>query len=207
MMTNNSYPSTSNGISFRKQLYVEYPAPHFTRRISLCVYSYWNRGVVFRHSLLQRVWSAPSTGLSGGQRLMHRRQFRLVDSYLRCWVSEIITSTWWRHQMETFPRYWPFVLGIHRSPVNSPHKGQWRGALIFSLICVWINGWVNNREAGDLRRYRAHYDVTVIIICNAIYSCDNTPYTPCISANVGPLWSIETRFPGKRIPIIKIRPM
>ena len=52
--------------------------------------------------------------------------------------------------------------GIHRSPVNSPHKGQWRGALMFSLICVWINGWVNNREVGDLRRYRASYDVTVM---------------------------------------------
>ena len=61
-----------------------------------------------------------------------------------------------------FPRYWPFVRGIHRSPVNSPHKGQWRGALIFSLICVWINGWVNNRETGDLRRYRAHYDVILM---------------------------------------------
>ena len=64
----------------------------------------------------------------------------------------------WKH----FPRYWPVVRGIHRSPVNSPHKGQWRGALMFSLICVWINGWVNNREAGDLRRYRSHYDVTVM---------------------------------------------
>ena len=42
-----------------------------------------------------------------------------------------------------------------RGPVNSPHKGQWRGALMFSLICVWMNNWVNNREAGDLRRYRA----------------------------------------------------
>ena len=71
---------------------------------------------------------------------------------------------WWRHQMETsFPRNWPFVLGIHRSPVNSPHKGQWRGALMFSLICVSRNDWVNNREAGDLRRYRAHYDVIVMI--------------------------------------------
>ena len=64
----------------------------------------------------------------------------------------------WKH----FPRNWPFVQGIHRSPVNSPHKGQWREALMFSLICVWINGWVNNREAGDLRRNRAHYDVTVM---------------------------------------------
>ena len=64
--------------------------------------------------------------------------------------------------MGTFPRYWPFVWGIHRSPVNSPHKVQWRGALMFSLICAWINGWVNSREAGDLRPHRTHYDVTVI---------------------------------------------
>ena len=47
-------------------------------------------------------------------------------------------------------------------PVNSPHKGQWRGALMFSLVYVWINGWVNNREAGDLRRYRTRYDATVM---------------------------------------------
>ena len=64
----------------------------------------------------------------------------------------------WKH----FPRYWPFARGIHRSPVNSPHKGQWRGALVFSLICVWIIGWVNNREAGYLRRYRVHYDVIIM---------------------------------------------
>ena len=64
----------------------------------------------------------------------------------------------WKH----FPRNWPFVRAIHRSPVNSPHKGQWRGSLVFSLICVWINDWVNNREAGDLRRYRAHSYVIVM---------------------------------------------
>ena len=64
----------------------------------------------------------------------------------------------WKH----FPRYWPFVREIHRSPVNSPHRGQWRGALMFSLICSWINGWVNNPEAGDLIRHRAHYNVTVM---------------------------------------------
>ena len=65
----------------------------------------------------------------------------------------------WEH----FLCYWPFVRGIHRWPVNSPHKCQSRGDLMFSLICVWINGWVNNREAGDLRRHRAHYDVIVIM--------------------------------------------
>ena len=58
-----------------------------------------------------------------------------------------------------FPRYLTFVRGIHRSPANSPHKGQWRGGLMFSLICAWINGWVNNHEVGDLRRHRAHFDV------------------------------------------------
>ena len=62
-----------------------------------------------------------------------------------------------------FPRYWPFVRGIHRSPVNSPHKGQWRGALMFSLICAWSDSWANNGDAGDLRRYSAHYDVIVIV--------------------------------------------
>ena len=63
----------------------------------------------------------------------------------------------WKH----FPRNWPFVRGIHRSPVNSPHKGQWRGTLMFSLICARVNCWVNNREAGDLGRHRTHYVVIV----------------------------------------------
>ena len=57
----------------------------------------------------------------------------------------------WKH----FPRYWPFVRGIHRFPVNSPHKDQWRRAFIFfflssSLICFWINGWVNKLIYGDV---------------------------------------------------------
>ena len=64
----------------------------------------------------------------------------------------------WKH----FPRYWPLVRGIHRSTVNSSHKGQWRGALMFSFICVWINSWVNNRGAADLRRFCAHYDVIIM---------------------------------------------
>ena len=64
----------------------------------------------------------------------------------------------WKH----VPRHWLFVRGIHRSPVNSPHKGQWRGALMFSLICTRINGWVNNGEAGDFRRHRVHHDVIVM---------------------------------------------
>ena len=61
-----------------------------------------------------------------------------------------------------FLHYWPFVWGFHRSPVNSPHKGEWCRALMFSLNCAWINGWVNNGEAADLGHHRAHYDVTVM---------------------------------------------
>ena len=73
-----------------------------------------------------------------------------------CYHDDVIK---WKH----FPRYWPFVRGIHRSPVNSPHKGQCHGALIFTLICTRINGWVNNCKAGDLRRNRAHYDAIVMV--------------------------------------------
>ena len=75
----------------------------------------------------------------------------------------------WKH----FSRYWPFVRGIHRSPVNSPHKGKWRGALM-SFLCAWINAWVNNRKAADMRRHRAHYDVAVMIyyaIIGQIMAC------------------------------------
>ena len=53
--------------------------------------------------------------------------------------------------METFSAL--LALCVGNSPVNSPHKVQRRGAVMFSLICVWINDWVNNCEAGDLRRH------------------------------------------------------
>ena len=60
-----------------------------------------------------------------------------------------------------FPRYWPFVREFTgNSPV--PAQRPVTRSLMFSLICVWINGWVNNRGTGDLRRYRAFYDVTVM---------------------------------------------
>ena len=66
----------------------------------------------------------------------------------------------WKH----FPRYWPFVRGIHRSTVNPPQKGQWCRALMFYLICAWRNVWVNNRGAGDLRCHHARCDVTTVML-------------------------------------------
>ena len=89
-----------------------------------------------------------------------------LSNYARCiFVYPCIIShdnvIKWNH----FPRYWLFARGIHRSPVNSPRKGQWRGAFIFLWSAPWINGWVNNRNAGDLRRRCTHYDVTVMQRC------------------------------------------
>ena len=64
--------------------------------------------------------------------------------------------------METFSALLALCAGNSPIPVNSPHEGQWPGALMFSLIYAWINDSVNNREAGDLRRQRGHYDVIVM---------------------------------------------
>ena len=100
-----------------------------------------------------------ATFLEHLKKYMHFRRTNLLT--LR-WMHETFTAQddviKWKH----FPHYWPFVWGIHRSPVNSPHKGQWRGALMFSLICAWTISWGNNGDASDLRRHHAHYDVTVI---------------------------------------------
>ena len=61
----------------------------------------------------------------------------------------------WKH----FPRYWPFMRGIQRGPRTKARDAElW----FFSLIFIWIDGCINNREAGDLRRYCAHYDVIVM---------------------------------------------
>ena len=67
-------------------------------------------------------------------------------------------------KLKHLPRYWQFVRIIHWSPVNFPYKGLWRGALLFTLICSWIKDWVNNREAGDLRRHHAHYEVIIMFL-------------------------------------------
>ena len=63
--------------------------------------------------------------------------------------------------METFSALVAICAGNSRVTGEFTYKGQWRRALMFALICAWINAWVNNREAGDLRSHRAHYDVIV----------------------------------------------
>ena len=106
-------------------------------------------------------------------------------------------QTWWRHQMETFSALLAICAGNSPVPVNSPHKGQWRGALMFSLICVCINGWINNREAGDLRRYRVHYVVIVMRTThtqNSPIDCDGVQLTnaQCHMVPISILWYRES---------------
>ena len=117
----------------------------------------------------------------------------------------------WKH----FPRYWSFVQGIHRSPVNSPasdtelwcflwsapwingwvnnreagdlrrHLAHYDVIVMFFFICAWTNGWVNNRDAGDLRRHRAHYDVTVMVYARWIKT------TVKMIEGEKPIWQID----------------
>ena len=90
-------------------------------------------------------------------------QQALLDCRYGCVLATSCHYAWWRNQMGTFPRYLLFVRGIHRWPIDSHHKGEWCGAWMFSLICAWTNSRANNREAVDLSRHRAHYDVTVMV--------------------------------------------
>ena len=98
-----------------------------------------------------------------------------------------------------FPRYWPFVRGIHWSPVNSHQKGQWRGALMFSLICAWINCWVNNRDSGNLRRHRCslwrHCNVWYCR-CPSMHVCD--VFDPGVHCCI--ILRLHNLYPKKRSP-------
>ena len=102
-------------------------------------------------------------------------------------------NTWWRHQMKTFFTSLTLCAG------NSPHKGQWRGALIFSFICASINGWVNTREAGDLRRHRAHYEVIVMLwsltfsFLNNLHIIPRIGKTHCVEFHMMPL-KFQTKY-------------
>ena len=88
--------------------------------------------------------------------------------------------------METIFALLVICAGIRRSLVKSPLKGHWRGALMFSLICAWTNGWVNNQDAGDLRRHRTQHGITVMELRYAVIGCD-------------PYWSVLQLYPSRNI--------
>ena len=74
------------------------------------------------------------------------------------------TAPWWRHQMETLCAL--LALCVGNSPVHDefPLQRPVTGSFDVFLSAPWINDWANNREACDLRRHRAHYDVIVMTV-------------------------------------------
>ena len=80
---------------------------------------------------------------------LNTKGFRITSIWIPMIKIRRSHDPWWRHRMETYSASLALCAGNSPLPVNSPHKGQWRGALIFSLICAWMNDWISNREAGD----------------------------------------------------------
>ena len=90
------------------------------------------------------------------------RKYKYISIFYRFAKLRWHLLPWWRHQMETFSAL--LSLSVGNSPVTGefPAQDQWRRALMVSLICARINGWVNNREAGDLRCHCTHYDISYV---------------------------------------------
>ena len=103
------------------------------------------------------VWWCPVTWPSTSLNL-YDLLFTYNSYFFSTDIDLLTTLIWWVIKRKHLPRYWPFVLGIHLSVVISPHKRQWREALMFP----WSAPEKNNRQAGDLRRHCAHYYVTVM---------------------------------------------
>ena len=96
-----------------------------------------------------------------GMRIVIIASFNKIVTHLLCALraqSHYDDVMKWKY----FPLYWPFVREFTGHRWIPRAKSRWHGALMFSLICPWINSWVNNREAGDLRRHRAQYDVILM---------------------------------------------
>ena len=135
------------------------PCPEWSPKLS----QGWT-GIVLKRAKPQRSTLLPSTVIAAtaAEMLLLSLLLLVLLLLLIMMMMLMMVITWRRHQMETFSALLALCAGNSPVPVNSPHRGQWRGALMFSLICVWINDWVNNREVGYLRRYRAHYDFIVM---------------------------------------------
>ena len=91
--------------------------------------------------------------------------------------------SWWRHQMETFSALLAICAGNSPATGEVPTQRPVTRSLMFSLIGVWINGWVNDGEAGDLRRHRTHYDVIAMWagVCSFMSSESDTSFTSVVA--------------------------
>ena len=125
----------------------------------MCIRYAWEYWLA-KHTLLTRLLLDPEPPTGANVAIT----FDMTEVFFRFWTCNANIShddvIKWKH----FPRYWPFVRGIHRSPVNYPTKANDAELWYFILIYALTNVWINTRDAGDLRRHRTHYDVTVMNI-------------------------------------------
>ena len=128
------------------------------------------RYTLFHENLFEKKivcrWRPFCPGLTFGHGFVHTGAF--MDAVLEnkdIWLIlmwYLGPNSWWRHQMETISVLLALCAG--NSPVSGESPSQTPVTVVFSLICAWTNGWVNNRNAGDLRRHCSHYDITVMRI-------------------------------------------
>ena len=157
------FSHTGNSLKYILKVYHRY----WLRKYELYIYIFRQYQWLLMSSTLMFEVHKISVNTSTSQNvilrsLMGENMITLIQYKRLCHYDNMMTSS----NANIFRVTGHFLRGIHWSPVNSPRKGQWCGALMFSLIYVWINGWINNREAGDLRRYRTHYDIIVrMLVC------------------------------------------
>ena len=128
-----------------------------------------------------------------GQTFTHNKYYRDLWGSVLVLLYPIFSLTWWRHQTETFSALLAICVG------NSPVTGDFpskrpvtRSFDVFFDLCP-INDWVNNREAGDLRRSRAHYDVIVMnnnITVDRSYLRFHLPLVPLVMG-IGWIFTID----------------
>ena len=128
-----------------------HPEP-FCKYCLICTYCYPSWRPCFMHVIKQRIRDCAHNANTIGSH----------NNVANC-------NTWWRHQMETFSAL--LAICAENSPVTGEIPAQRPVTRNFGVffICVWINGWVNSREADDLICHRAHYDVTVMIISHTAW--------------------------------------
>ena len=92
---------------------------------------------MFRNMALLKLFACILTNF-----ISHRRLFSIVNNYCCWWPcdprSQVISSyimAWWRHDKKSFPRYWPFVRGIHQSLVGIPSQNSNAGFDAFFYVC------------------------------------------------------------------------
>ena len=140
----------------------------FSHFCSPPVHVCYNESYFFNGSVLwPNIWPAPCLLILrvnpiGRCHLFYpcHRSIHFGDRFIGCRCA--LALSWWRHQIETLSALLGLCAGNSSVTGEFHSHSQWRWALMFSLICTWINGWANNREVGDLRRHRAHYDVIVM---------------------------------------------